>query len=66
MKIRCCRECVPPKRHPGCHSRCEEYIAEKARLDERREKVALEITKESELRDYDVRRHERAKKKHGR
>lgn len=25
-----CRNCVAPKRHPGCHSTCEEYITAKA------------------------------------
>lgn len=27
--FRCCRMCVPPKRHPGCHAGCAEYIADK-------------------------------------
>ena len=30
MAISCCRYCVAPKRHPGCHDHCCEYIAEKA------------------------------------
>lgn len=29
--INCCHYCVPPKRHPGCHDRCPEYAAEKAK-----------------------------------
>ena len=28
--IKCCRPCVPPKRHPGCHGSCPEYADEKA------------------------------------
>lgn len=32
-----CRYCVPPKRHPGCHSGCEEYQAVKQQRDSARE-----------------------------
>ena len=30
MGIRCCNGCVAPKRYPGCHGKCPEYINEKA------------------------------------
>ena len=33
-----CKNCVPPKRHLGCHSTCEEYIKQKAEHDEARKK----------------------------
>lgn len=33
MAIKCCNGCVPPKRNPGCHGRCPEYLAEKAEYD---------------------------------
>jgi hypothetical protein len=33
MAIKCCWGCVAPKRHPGCHDHCPEYIAEKAQHD---------------------------------
>lgn len=26
----CCFNCVPPKRHAGCHATCNEYISAKA------------------------------------
>ena len=29
MTIKCCKDCVPPKRYPGCGSNCSEYQAEK-------------------------------------
>ena len=29
MAISCCRYCVAPKRYPGCHGNCSEYLAEK-------------------------------------
>lgn len=28
--IKCCRNCVAPKRHVGCHGTCKEYLEEKA------------------------------------
>ena len=31
--ICCCRYCQTPKRHPGCHGACEEYITERAEYD---------------------------------
>lgn len=32
--INSCKNCVPPKRHPGCHDHCPEYLAQKAKHDE--------------------------------
>lgn len=31
--IKCCRYCVAPKRHPGCHGTCPEYIEQRAEYD---------------------------------
>lgn len=28
-KIKCCKGCVAPKRHVGCHDTCKDYIKEK-------------------------------------
>ena len=33
MAINCCRYCIAPKRHPGCHGRCSDYLDEKAKHD---------------------------------
>lgn len=33
-QIQCCKDCIPPKRHPGCGAICEDYKAEKARIAE--------------------------------
>ena len=30
-RIVCCRHCVAPKRHIGCHATCPEYIVERAK-----------------------------------
>ena len=37
MGIKCCLGCVAPKRHPGCHSSCPDYLAEKAESDRQKE-----------------------------
>lgn len=37
MAIKCCHGCVAPKRHPGCHSTCPEYIEEKSVHEAQRE-----------------------------
>jgi hypothetical protein len=33
MAIHSCKGCVAPKRYPGCHSVCPEYIEQKAEHD---------------------------------
>lgn len=44
--IWCCKDCVAPKRHPGCHDRCPEYIEQKAiheqELEDRRKAKAVQ------------------------
>ena len=32
----CCHQCHPPKRYPGCHSDCPEYLKDKAEYDKRK------------------------------
>ena len=31
--ILCCKECIPPKRHPGCHDHCDIYKTAKVQHD---------------------------------
>lgn len=31
--IKCCKDCVPPMRHIGCHATCPEYASERAKMD---------------------------------
>ena len=33
MAIYSCKGCVAPKRYPGCHGQCPEYLKEKAEYD---------------------------------
>lgn len=35
--IDCCKGCIPPKRHPGCHSTCEEYLRQHKKHNQERE-----------------------------
>ena len=39
--ITCCKDCVAPKRRPGCHGSCPEYIVEKAEHDRERLERAM-------------------------
>ena len=64
-KIKCCYKCVPPKRHPGCHAKCEEYLAEKRRLQELKDIENDARMKQDDLVKYDISRIERAKKRIG-
>lgn len=34
--FKCCKNCVAPKRTPGCHDHCPEYIAERAEYDKKK------------------------------
>ena len=34
--FQCCRDCVAPKRHPGCHGHCPEYEAARGEYDKRK------------------------------
>lgn len=42
MPIYSCKGCVPPERHPGCHSTCPKYLEEKAKHDALKEKQRKE------------------------
>lgn len=37
--ITCCKDCVAPKRHVGCHADCQEYIDEKKKHDEKKAEI---------------------------
>ena len=34
--IWCCKDCVAPKRYPGCHDHCPEYLVQKEKHDKER------------------------------
>lgn len=37
--IKCCKDCVAPKRHIGCHADCKEYLEEKAQYEKAKQKI---------------------------
>ena len=45
MAIHCCKGCVAPKRHPGCHGSCPEYLADKAEHD----RIKAELDRERDI-----------------
>ena len=49
MAIKCCKDCVPPTRYPGCHAKCEQYKAEKAKWEEEKAKARKAVM----LTNYD-------------
>ena len=51
MPIKCCKDCVPPARYPGCHAKCEKYIKEKAEYE--RQKEYAKAHKTVVLTNYD-------------
>jgi hypothetical protein len=56
MAIYSCKGCVAPKRHPGCHSSCEEYLKEKAEYErkkaEEEKRRKIEYGLDSHIRRY--------------
>jgi len=51
--VYCCRYCVAPKRHPGCHSTCEEYLKQSKENNEKMEMIRKEKSKNVTLTTYD-------------
>lgn len=37
-----CHHCVAPKRHPGCHDHCPEYLEAKAAYDKKRQEARMD------------------------
>lgn len=59
--VKCCKDCIPPKRQLGCHSKCEEYIKEKAENDALNKKIrAIKSVDEDyvKVKKYAVKRKE--------
>ena len=65
MGIKCCKDCVPPKRHVGCHAKCEQYLKEKAEHEKMKEwehksKYPMPTTYDyEEIRYVNCKRHKR-------
>lgn len=57
-----CYKCTPPKRKPGCHATCKEYIDEKAAYEVDKKKIDEAKAREAFLDDMERRRDNRIKK----
>lgn len=66
MAIKCCYGCVAPKRHPGCHGHCPEYLAEKEQ--DEKEKEQYRKNRDISVSIYQQRADKvaKAKRRHGR
>lgn len=62
-KIECCKHCVPPKRYPGCHSKCEEYLRERAEWDAMKETEWKNRLRDYTINGYDIAKMDRLRKK---
>lgn len=68
MAIYCCNGCVAPKRYPGCHSHCPEYLVERAEHDRRKaiydkeKRLDIDIYTSRDARVYKAMKYRRTKK----
>lgn len=51
MSIKCCKDCVPPQRYPGCHEHCQKYLEEKRLYEIQKQKERA--AKSLRLTNYD-------------
>lgn len=67
MPIYSCKSCVPPTRYPGCHSKCPNYLEEKAKHDalkaehDRKQAIDHGIRCQREAKVYQALRNSRKK-----
>lgn len=64
--IKCCRDCVPPKRHTACWDHCPEYAAEKAEYERLRAEDAKKRKVKSDIYTQRADKVTKALRKHGR
>lgn len=58
----CCMNCTAPKRHPACHSDCEDYKAAKAKWGEIQDAMRLH---DGGCRELLIQGARKAKRRHG-
>lgn len=64
--IKCCQFCVAPKRYPGCHGSCQEYLKEKAEYDERKAQADKQRKVKGDIYSQRSERVTKVIRKHGR
>lgn len=68
--IKCCKDCVPPERYPGCGDHCDRYKQEKAAYEKRKSEYKQQSIQRN-VTEYDFHRTgvhvtKRYRKHHGR
>lgn len=63
--FKCCKECKPPKRCPGCHDTCKEYQEIKALNENEKEKICKAKSLEIDYLDSHIAALEKTKRKFG-
>lgn len=66
MSVTCCRECVAPKRYPGCHDHCPDYAAEKAESEKAKAAKRMDKYVHSGITSQKFDGVRRAMRRHGR
>ena len=66
MAIKCCYGCVAPKRHPGCHGHCPEYLAEKEQDEKEKEQCRKKRDISVSIYQQRADKVAKAKRRHGR
>ena len=51
--IKCCKDCKPPKRYPGCGGKCKEYQEEKAKYLAEKQKAKEYLDNHPLITNYD-------------
>ena len=54
MAIKCCKNCVPPTRYPGCHGTCQRYLEEKAQWEKDKVKIRQDMPMAIYPGDFDM------------
>ena len=62
--IQCCTNCVPPKRHIGCHATCKDYAKEKLEWEENKKKIKDNMAKVPNISAYDFEKNSFTRVKH--
>ena len=64
MSFKHCQSCLPPKRHPGCHSDCPYYQADIAKPNTAKQEEARQTQEKDDYlsaRQFKTRRYQRLK-----
>ena len=66
MRVSCCKDCVAPKRYPGCHDHCPERAEEVAGKTEQAEARRKAHMLASNINNQKIEGIRRAMRRHGR